>query len=207
MSELSSLQNSSSNLNLNETGTVLQESIKLESLINVLKKNWKCYSLDKYWDLQYVNLRVFYAEIKNNSATIRNIYTSMPDIKEFDKLTEVLKNITTSLYFLTEEMLKQNVTELGTIYTNLKMAKSLNHICNRGTIKVLTKIKILENGKVENIWQDLEEIDFVKLDQDLQLDGNFGGMTATFECQVDQSLLEHLKTKIVKLHKKELSKL
>jgi hypothetical protein len=38
MSELNSLQNPSSSLNPNETRTILQESIKLESLINLKRK-------------------------------------------------------------------------------------------------------------------------------------------------------------------------
>ena len=188
-------------------GEVLLESVKLENLINTLKKNWKRYPTDECLGLDYISLGVFYAEIKADSASIQNIYTSIPKTKEFNKLNGVLKNITVSLYFLTEEMLKQNVTELGTIYTNLKMAKSLQNICNCGKIKVLIKIQILGNNKIENIWQDLEEINFAKLDQDLRLDGSFENMTATFECQVDQSLLEHLKTKINKLYQKELSKL
>ena len=188
-------------------GEILLESIKLENLINSLKENWKIYPTDECLGLQYISLGVFYAEIQSDSVSIINIYTNKPKIEEFDKLTEIFKNLLAALYFLVEEMLKREISELKTVSTNLKMAKSLKRICNKGEIKVCTKIKDLETNQIKKEWQYLGEIDFSNLDENLQLGKSFENMTATFECQVDQNLLEHLKTKITKLYKKELSKL
>ncbi len=68
MSELGSLQNLSSNLNLNKTRTVLQESIKLESLISESRKYWK--HSDKNSFSRYISYGVFSAYTENREKAV-----------------------------------------------------------------------------------------------------------------------------------------
>lgn len=189
-------------------GEILSESEKVKKLIENFRNNWQNridYENSNILQLKYKNYNCFTADINNlqKFAEISNIY---PNSNKTSKL-EILKDILIGLYFLVEEMLNRNVSELKTVYTNLKMAKSLRHICNCGNVKVCVKVENPQTGKIEKNWQNLEAIDFLKLNENLQSGKSFEGMTATFDCLVDQDLLEHLKTKIAKLHKKELLKL
>ncbi len=86
------------------------------------------------------------------------------------------------------------------------MAKNLKNFCGCGIITAFETTKNLETEQFEKTPMKLEEIDFVKLDERLEIE-SLPKFTFQFTCQVDTDLLEHLKTKITKLYKKELSKL
>lgn len=198
--------NLSQKLCMSNAGTIpLQEkNNNLESLINESRKYWK--HSDKSSFSRYISYGVFSAYTENREkAIIWDIYPNKTKIEK-GELKEILKNILFGLYFFVEEILKLGISQSDTDSTNLKMAKNLKNFCGRGIITTFERTKNLEIEQFERTPMKLEEVDFAKLDESLEIE-NLPKFTFQFTCQVDKSLLEYLKTKIAKLYQKELLKL